>query len=171
MDLAQEVKDRVRISDVLALYHLEPGRAGFIHCPFHSGDRDASLKIYPEQNSWHCFGCGKGGSVIDFVMEIERCSFWQAVAKLDSDFRLGLIGQKQSLRDTLQREQERSRRAFEQKAKQDSLKQKTLCRRSQWLKCRQLKIITHEQAQEKALLLAEIERLDDEIEREGRGTP
>lgn len=117
MDLAQEIKDRVRISDVLALYHLEPGRAGFIHCPFHAGDRDASLKVYPEQNSWHCFGCGKGGSVIDFVMEMERCGFRQAAAKLDSDFRLGLIGQKQSLRELIQREQERDRRVFEQKAK------------------------------------------------------
>lgn len=168
MDLAREIKDRVRISDVLALYHLEIGRAGFIHCPFHSGDRDASLKVYPEQNSWHCFGCGKGGSVIDFVMEMERCGFRQAAAKLDSDFRLGLIGQEQSLRDVIQRERERDRRVFEQKAKQDSLKRKTLYRRAQWLKCKGMEVITHEQAQEKALLLAEIERLDAEIEQEGR---
>lgn len=168
MDLAQEIKDRVRISDVLALYHLEPGRAGFIHCPFHSGDRDASLKVYPEQNSWHCFGCGKGGSVIDFVMEMERCGFRQAAAKLDSDFHLRLIGQKQSLRNTVQREQERSRRAFEQKAKQDSLKRKVLYRRSQWLKYKRMEAITHEQAQRKTLLMAEIERLDAEIEQEGR---
>ncbi len=168
MDLAQEIKDRVRISDVLALYHLEPGRAGFIHCPFHAGDRDASLKVYPEQNSWHCFGCGKGGSVIDFVMEMERCGFRQAAAKLDSDFHLGLIGQKQSLRELIQREQERDRRVFEQKSKQDSLKRKVLYRRAQWLKYKGMGITTHEQAQEKALLMAEIERLDDEIEQEGR---
>lgn len=168
MDLAREIKDRVRISDVLALYHLEPGRAGFIHCPFHSGDRDASLKIYPQQNSWHCFGCGKGGSVIDFVMEMERCGFRQAAAKLDSDFRLGLIGQKQSLRELIQREQERDRRVFEQKSKQDSLKRKVLYRRAQWLKCKGMEATTHEQAQEKALITAEIERLDAEIEQERR---
>lgn len=168
MDLAQEIKDRVRISDVLALYHLEPGRAGFIHCPFHAGDWDASLKVYPEQNSWHCFGCGKGGSVIDFVMEMERCGFRQAAAKLDSDFRLGLIGQKQSLRELIQREQERDRRVFEQKSKQDSLKRKVLYRRAQWLKCKGMEATTHEQAQEKALITAEIERLDAEIEQERR---
>lgn len=168
MDLAQEIKDRVRISDVLALYHLEPGRAGFIHCPFHSGDRDASLKIYPQQNSWCCFGCGKGGSVIDFVMEMEHYGFRQAAAKLDSDFHLGLIGQKQSLREVIQREQERDRRVFEQKAKQDSLKQKVLYRRAQWLKCKGMEATTHEQAQEKALITAEIERLDAEIEQERR---
>ena len=160
MDLAREIKDRVRISDVLALYHLEPGRAGFIHCPFHAGDRDASLKVYPEQNSWHCFGCGKGGSVIDFVMEMEHYGFRQAAAKLDSDFHLGLIGQKQSLREVIQREQERDRRVFEQKAKQD--------RRAQWLKCKGMEATTHEQAQEKALITAEIERLDAEIEQERR---
>ena len=168
MDLAREIKDRVRISDVLALYHLEPGRAGFIHCPVHAGDRDASLKVYPEQNSWHCFGCGKGGSGIDFLMEIEHYGFRQAAAKLDSDFHLGLIGQNQFQRDGIQREQERDMRVFEQKAKQDSLKQKVLYRRAQWLKCKGMEATTHEQAQEKALLTAEIERLDAEIEQERR---
>lgn len=78
-NLAQRVRESVRLADVLALYHLQPNRAGFLHCPFHSGDRSPSLKVYPEQNTWHCFGCGKSGTVIDFVMEMERCSFVDAL--------------------------------------------------------------------------------------------
>ena len=95
-NLAQRVRESVRLADVLALYHLQPNRAGFLHCPFHSGDRSPSLKIYPDQNTWHCFGCGKSGTVIDFVMEMERCSFLDALKKLDADFHLGLSDSKES---------------------------------------------------------------------------
>ena len=36
-------------------------------CPFHE-DRHPSFHVYTDTNSWHCFGCDKGGSVIDLVM-------------------------------------------------------------------------------------------------------
>ena len=37
-------------------------------CPFHE-DHNPSLVITPGKNLWHCLGCGKGGSVIDWVMK------------------------------------------------------------------------------------------------------
>lgn len=49
-------------------------------CPFH-GDRDASMVVSPAKNIWKCFGCGKGGNVISFLMEHEGLSFFEA-AKL-----------------------------------------------------------------------------------------
>lgn len=48
------------------------------------------MKIYPGSGGWHCFGCGAGGSVIDFVMRLFDINFRQAVLRLDMDFRLGL---------------------------------------------------------------------------------
>jgi hypothetical protein len=39
-----------------------------IVCPFHAGDRDPSLVIYPPGKGWHCFGCGKGGDAVTFCM-------------------------------------------------------------------------------------------------------
>ena len=85
---AQVIRDSVTMEQVLALYGYQTKR-GFMVCPFH-GDRDASLKVYPGSGGWHCFGCGKGGSVVDFVMEHEGCDFRTAVVALDKAMRLGL---------------------------------------------------------------------------------
>jgi len=46
-------------------------------CPFHQDDT-ASLIVTPGKNLWHCLGCGKGGSVIDFVMAYDGLSFRHA---------------------------------------------------------------------------------------------
>ena len=97
MDLrsaAQAVRDAVTMEQVADLYGYKL-RRGFMVCPFH-GDTDASLKVYKGNGGWHCFGCGKGGSVVDFVMEQEGCDFRMAVIALDKAFRLGLTDMKES---------------------------------------------------------------------------
>lgn len=43
---------------------------GRIVCPFH-GDTDPSLVIYPNTQSWHCFGCGKAGDIFDLMGAVE----------------------------------------------------------------------------------------------------
>lgn len=77
-------------------YGLQPDRAGFIRCPFHKGDHTASLKLYPDGRGWHCFGCNRGGSVIDFAMQLFNLAFPQAVVRLNADFRLGLTAERPS---------------------------------------------------------------------------
>ncbi|MBP6965735.1 MAG: hypothetical protein KBC96_15180 [Armatimonadetes bacterium] len=47
------------------------------NCPFHQ-DTNASLTVYTDSNSWHCFGCKRGGSAYDWVMERDKCSFVDA---------------------------------------------------------------------------------------------
>lgn len=163
---ARRVKELVRLTDVLARYNLAPNRAGFLHCPFHSGDRDASLKIYPDTDSWYCFGCGEGGDVIDFVTKMERCSFAEALKKLNTDFCLGLE-EKQSLRNVRQRKQERVREVLRQKEQRDTLLDKIAYRRALWLSCKTANITTHERAQRAAQILAKVDWLDDEIARIG----
>jgi DNA primase len=88
-------------------YGLNPDRSGFISCPFHQ-DNTPSLKLYdPPGDGFYCFGCGAGGTVIDFVMKLFHISFSQALVRLNTDFRLGLAGQKADYRTRLiwQREQ------------------------------------------------------------------
>ena len=85
---AQAIRDTVGMEQILSLYGYTTKR-GFMVCPFH-GDTDASLKVYKGTGGWHCFGCGKGGSVIDFVMEHEGCDFRTAVIAIDKALRLGL---------------------------------------------------------------------------------
>ena len=50
-------------------------------CPFHADDT-ASLVVTPAKNLWHCFGCGAGGGVIDWVMRKNGVSFRHAVELL-----------------------------------------------------------------------------------------
>jgi len=58
--------------------HAKRGRGGFYFCPLH-GEKTASLKIYPETNSFYCFGCHVGGDSIKFVQLVNKCDFKTAV--------------------------------------------------------------------------------------------
>lgn len=89
-DRAEQIKDRLTMDEVARRYGFESDRVGFMRCPFHQGDHTASLKIYPGRGGFHCFGCGAGGSVIDFVMRLYDLTFAQAVVRLNADFGLGL---------------------------------------------------------------------------------
>lgn len=84
------------MTEVAEYYGFHPNRQGYIQCPFHN-EKTGSLKIYSgDKTGWHCFGCGKGGSVVDFVMQLFNLSFPQAVVRLDADFRLGLTAERPS---------------------------------------------------------------------------
>lgn len=88
--MAEQIKQAVTMDVAARHYGFDVGRAGFMRCPFHQGDRTASLKIYPGGGGWHCFGCNKGGSVVDFVMELFGLNFKQALLRINADFHLGL---------------------------------------------------------------------------------
>lgn len=50
-------------------------------CPFHS-EKTPSCTIFPDSQSFYCFGCGAGGDVISFVMGIENLDFQEAIKLL-----------------------------------------------------------------------------------------
>ena len=52
-------------------------------CPFH-GEKTPSFHISPDKQLYHCFGCGAGGSVLQFIMNIENLDFVDAVKLLAS---------------------------------------------------------------------------------------
>lgn len=47
-------------------------------CPFHT-ERHPSFYVHPQRKIFHCFGCGVGGDVFDFIMRAERCGFRHAL--------------------------------------------------------------------------------------------
>lgn len=91
---ADEIKRAVPATELFPFYGFAINRGGFVCCPLH-GEKTASLKVYPGNKGWKCFGCGAGSSVIDFVMQYFNLSFLDAQKKINEDFRLGLpIGER-----------------------------------------------------------------------------
>ncbi len=80
----EELVSRSDIVDVVSEYVPLTKRSGsnlFGLCPFHS-EKTPSFSVAPDKQIYHCFGCGKGGGVINFIMEIENLPFRDAVALL-----------------------------------------------------------------------------------------
>ena len=116
-DLARQIKEHLTARQVVELYGFHPDRGGYIQCPFHAGDNHGSLKVYDgDKSGWHCFGCGAGGSVIDFVMRLFGLSFAQACLKLNCDFGLGLTGERPSMAERSALLEARRREAQEKEA-------------------------------------------------------
>lgn len=90
IDFASEIRQRVEMRDLAKMYGIDVDRSGFASCPFHTGDRSPSLKLYPDGRGWHCFACGSSGSAIDFVMRIDGIGFKPAMSKINDMFNLGL---------------------------------------------------------------------------------
>lgn len=74
---------RSDIADVVSSYvHLtKKGSNLWGLCPFHN-EKTPSFSVSPDKQIYHCFGCGKGGGVISFVMEMENLPFLDAVKLL-----------------------------------------------------------------------------------------
>ena len=72
--------ERCDIADVVSQYVQLTKKGGnlFGLCPFHN-EKTPSFSVSPEKQIYHCFGCGKGGGVVNFIMEIENLSFPEAV--------------------------------------------------------------------------------------------
>src|SRR3989339_1216632 len=80
---ADEVKSKLNIIDIIneKVPLKKAGRNFKGLCPFHN-EKTPSFMVSPDRQVFHCFGCGKGGSVIDFVMEYEHMEFPEALEEL-----------------------------------------------------------------------------------------
>src|SRR6516162_7282874 len=77
---ADKVKQQADIVRVVGDYvRLKKSGANFTGlCPFHA-EKSPSFAVHPTKQIYHCFGCGVGGDVFKFVMEMEKCAFPEAI--------------------------------------------------------------------------------------------
>ncbi|MGB9403276.1 MAG: DNA primase [Candidatus Acidiferrales bacterium] len=77
---AERVKQQADIVRVVGEYvRLKKSGQNFTGlCPFHS-EKTPSFAVHPTKQIYHCFGCGVGGDVFKFVMEMEKCAFPEAI--------------------------------------------------------------------------------------------
>jgi DNA primase len=87
-----EIRERADIVDVVSKY-VELRRSGSNFkalCPFHE-EKTPSFMVSPDKQIFHCFGCGKGGNVFVFLMEMEGVSFPEAVKSLGETYGVDVV--------------------------------------------------------------------------------
>ena len=96
-----EIRSASDIVDIISSYSpLKKRGKNFIGlCPFHQ-EKTPSFTISAEKQMYHCFGCGKGGNVFTFIMELEKVSFVEAVRTLAE--RAGILLPREGAQDSAQ---------------------------------------------------------------------
>ncbi|MEI6853732.1 MAG: CHC2 zinc finger domain-containing protein, partial [Bacteroidota bacterium] len=93
----QNITDAARIEEVVGDFvSLKKRGVNYIGlCPFHN-EKTASFTVSPAKGFFHCFGCGKGGSSIDFIMQHEHLSYPEALKYLAEKYNIEIIDQIQT---------------------------------------------------------------------------
>ncbi|MFA6707487.1 MAG: CHC2 zinc finger domain-containing protein, partial [Sphaerochaetaceae bacterium] len=99
----EEIKEKTSIVEVVSKY-LTLNKKGDRYwglCPFHT-EKTPSFSVLPDKGFFHCFGCGKSGSIFDFVMEMEHLTFPEALKQLAES--VGVTVQEESEADKKRRD-------------------------------------------------------------------
>lgn len=109
--IPRETIDRIyaaaKIEDVIGDYMTLRRRGANLwgNCPFHD-EKTPSFSVSPSKGIYKCFGCGKAGNVVNFIMETEQCSYTDALRTLAKKYHIE-VKEKEMTDEERQRENER----------------------------------------------------------------
>lgn len=94
-DFLSELRTRADIESTVSSYVSLKRRGRILTglCPFHS-EKTPSFTVYPETQSYYCFGCGSGGDVITFIKNIENLDYIESVRYLAERFGMSMPQEK-----------------------------------------------------------------------------
>ena len=106
----QELLARADVVDIVGRYvQLKKGGANFMGlCPFH-GEKSPSFSVSPTKQFFHCFGCGKSGNAIGFLMEHAGMNFVEAVKDLAQQYGLQVPEEESSPQDRARAQEQRQK--------------------------------------------------------------
>ena len=96
MSTVDEIKQRLDVVTIIDGYlKLDPAGRNFkARCPFHE-EKTPSFFVFPERQTWKCFGCGAGGDLLSFVMKKEGLDFSQSLKMLAEKAGVSLVRKKE----------------------------------------------------------------------------
>ena len=106
----QELVSRADVVDIVGRFvQLKKGGANFMGlCPFH-GEKSPSFSVSPTKQFYHCFGCGKNGNAIGFLMDHAGMSFVEAVQDLAQQYGMQVPEDESAPQDRARAQEEKSR--------------------------------------------------------------
>lgn len=108
-DTVQQILDASRIEDVVSDFvSLKRRGASFVACcPFHN-EKTPSFYVTPSKGIFKCFGCGKSGSAVGFVMEHEHCSYVEALRYLARKYHIEVVEEEETAEEIAKRQKSES---------------------------------------------------------------
>ena len=103
------ILDTARIEEVVGDFvTLKRRGANYVACcPFHN-EKTPSFYVSPAKGIFKCFGCGKSGSAVGFVMEHEHSSYVEALRYLAAKYRIDIVEEEESAEETERRQRRES---------------------------------------------------------------
>lgn len=103
------ILDTAQIVDVVSDYvTLKRRGANYVACcPFHN-EKTPSFYVSPAKGIYKCFGCGKAGSAVGFVMEEEHCSYAEALRYLARKYNIEIVEEEESPEELMRRQKKES---------------------------------------------------------------
>lgn len=104
-DTVQKVEETLKIEEVISDFvTLKKRGAGYTACcPFHN-EKTPSFHVSPSKGIFKCFGCGKAGTAISFVMEYEHCSYSDAVKYIANKYHIPVEEEELSAEEVVARQ-------------------------------------------------------------------